>query len=123
MAISATGHLVFLGVDDLSVARHFYENTLGLQFVADEMGTLLFEMNGTPLRISAVEGFEPQSFSVLGWSVEDIETETDQLVTAGIIPIRYPGMPQDDKGIASLGPARILWFNDPAGNVLSLSQA
>jgi catechol 2,3-dioxygenase-like lactoylglutathione lyase family enzyme len=122
MAITSTGHLVFIGVDDLAAARNFYEITLGLSFVADEMGTLLFDMNGTPLRVSAVKDFKPQSFSVLGWSVADIEAETDQLIAAGIEPIRYPGMPQGDRGIATLGPARILWFNDPAGNVLSLTQ-
>lgn len=123
MSITATGHLTFLGVDDAAKARDFYENVLGLSFVGDEMGTLLFDMAGTPLRITAVPGFQPQSFSVLGWNVADIEAEASKLIAAGVGGIRYPNMPQDERGIATLGSVRLFWFTDPAGNVLSLTQA
>ncbi len=123
MPINVKEHLVFLGVDDRAAARTFYEETLGLRFVSDEIGTLVFDLAGTPLRISQVEGFQPQTFTVLGWNVDDIEAETARLQAAGVAPIRYPGMPQDERGIATLGTVRILWFRDPAGNVLSLTQA
>lgn len=123
MAITTTGNLTFLGVDDLEAAKSFYENVIGLRFIADEGGTLLFDMDGTPLRISAIEQFKPQSFSVLGWMVADIDAETDKLLTAGVQPVRYAGMPHDDAGIVTLGTLRIVWFTDPAGNLLSLTQA
>ncbi|NDJ52068.1 MAG: VOC family protein [Chloroflexi bacterium] len=123
MSVNSTGHLVFLAVDDIDKARAFYEELLGLRFIGDEMGTLLFDMDGTALRISPLEDFKPQTFTVLGWNVADITAETAKLKAAGVEPIRYPGMPFDDDGIANLGGLRILWFADPAGNVLSLTQA
>lgn len=123
MGITTTGHLVFLAVDDLAAARTFYEGTLGLRFAGEEPGALVFDLGGTPLRISAVDGFTPQTFTVLGWNVADLDSATAQLSAAGVEPLRYDGMPHDAQGIASLGPLRILWFTDPAGNVLSLTQA
>jgi catechol 2,3-dioxygenase-like lactoylglutathione lyase family enzyme len=123
MSLDGKEHLVFLGVDDRAAARAFYEETLGLRFIGDEMGTLVFDLSGTPLRISEVENFQPQTFTVLGWNVDDMEAETAKLQAAGVSAIRYPGMPQDENGIASLGSVRILWFRDPAGNVLSLTGA
>lgn len=123
MSFATTGHLIFLGVNDINAAREFYEQVVGLRFMGDEMGTLLFDMDGTPLRISAIDDFKPQSFTVLGWNVTDIEAETAKLIAAGVQPIRYAGMPQDDQGIATLGGVRLVWFADPAGNVLSLTQS
>lgn len=115
-------HLVFLGVDDLQKAREFYEKTLGLRFVGDEIGALVFDMSGTPVRISQIDDFSPQPFTVLGWTTEDIATATEALIAADVEPIRYPGMPQDEHGIATLGTIRIVWFKDPAGNLLSFTQ-
>lgn len=115
-------HLTFLGVDEIQAARTFYEETLGLRFVGDEMGTLVFDLAGTPLRISQIDDFRPQTFTVLGWNTDDIESATEALIAAGVQPIRYPGMPQDARGIAALGPIKIVWFTDPAGNVLSFTQ-
>jgi hypothetical protein len=40
----------------------------------------------------------------------------------GIVFERYPGMKQDALGVwTAPGGARIAWFKDPDGNVLSLS--
>lgn len=122
MSIVRGKHLMFLGVDDNQKVHAFYEKTLGLRFVGDEMGTLVFDMAGTPLRISQIDDFKPQTFTVLGWNTDDIEAVTDALIDAGVDLIRYPGMPQDARGIATLGTTRIIWFNDPAGNVLSFTQ-
>jgi hypothetical protein len=42
---------------------------------------------------------------------------------AGVAMTRYPGMPQDELGIwTAPGGARVAWFTDPDGNVLSVSQ-
>lgn len=122
MPLSTIGHLIFLGVDDLNAARTFYEEVLGFAFMADENGTLVFDV-GVPLRIARVEGFTPQTFTVLGWVVDDIEAETKKLTAAGVTMVRYPNMPHDEQGIVKFGDVRLLWFKDPAGNLLSLTQA
>lgn len=122
MGIQFTGTLTFVAVNDLRAARPFYENILGFQLVAEAPENLVFDMGNTALRISVVENFTPQPFTVLGWAVSDIEAETKRLRDAGIIPLRYENMPQDDSGIAQFDKTRLLWFMDPAGNVLSLTQ-
>jgi predicted enzyme related to lactoylglutathione lyase len=65
----------------------------------------------------------PAKQTVLGWEVPDIEQAVHALVNAGVAMTRYPGMPQDDLGIwKAPGGAKVAWFSDPDGNVLSVSQ-
>jgi predicted enzyme related to lactoylglutathione lyase len=46
-----------------------------------------------------------------------------KLAGGGIAVKRFDGMGQDDAGIwTAPGGARIAWFDDPDGNVLSVSQ-
>ena len=46
-----------------------------------------------------------------------------ELAAAGIESKRFDGMAQDEFGIwTAPGGARVLWFADPDGNVLSLTQ-
>ena len=55
--------------------------------------------------------------------MEDIEAAVAELVRRGVVFERYPGMPQDKSGICTFpGEARVAWFKDPDGNVLSVSQ-
>jgi catechol 2,3-dioxygenase-like lactoylglutathione lyase family enzyme len=123
MSYQYTGYLTFLGAEQLDTARWFYEEVLGFPLLADEMGSLIFDMGGIRLRISMVENFQPQSFTVLGWHVDDIEQAAAHLAQAGIQPIRYAFLPHDDLGIATTGSDRVLWFSDPSGNLLSFTQA
>lgn len=122
MTISFKQHLVFLGTDNLQQAREFYETVLGLNCIHADGEALTFKIDDTTLRISLVENFKPQLFTVFGWMVSDIEQATETIISAGITPNRYPNMPQDELGIATLGTMKIVWFNDSAGNVLSFTE-
>jgi catechol 2,3-dioxygenase-like lactoylglutathione lyase family enzyme len=123
MTFQYTGYLTFLGTNNLELTRAYYEDILGFTFLGEEMGALRFTMGDISLRISVVEHFSPQSFTVLGWQVSDIEAAATHIMQAGIQPILYSFLPQDDLGIATLGQDRVLWFHDPAGNILSFTQA
>jgi predicted enzyme related to lactoylglutathione lyase len=107
-------------------ARSFYERTLGLGFTSDDQFASVFNANGVMVRVvdvSTVQGFKPFPFTILGWSVDDIDKTVKGLQKKGVKFERYPGMDQDQLGIwASPSGARIAWFKDPDGNVLSLSQ-
>jgi hypothetical protein len=76
------------------------------------------------LRVTPVGEHHPAPFTVLGWDVESIETTVDELASAGIEFLRFPGLNDaDPRGIwTALGGARIAWFHDPDKNVLSLPQ-
>ena len=108
-------------------ARSFYEHTLGLGFVSDDQFASVFDPNDVMVRVvdvSSVEGFKPFPFTLLGWSVDDIGKTMKGLQKKGVKFERYAGMDQDQLGIwTSPSGARIAWFKDPDGNVLSVAEA
>jgi len=104
-------------------ARAFYAEVLGLRFVADEEYALVFDANGTVLRIAKVEELRPARYTLLGWKVPDINRSVIELADRGVTCERYASLAQDELGIwASPGGAKIAWFRDPDGNILSLTQ-
>ena len=61
---------------------------------------------------------------MLDWQVSDILAAHKTLSERGVEFTIFDGMGQDEKGIWASpdGGARILWFKDPDGNVLSISE-
>lgn len=115
--------VTFVATTDGKRARRFYGETLGLRIVHDDPYALVCEANGSPLRIQKVESFRAQGFTVLGWEVGDIAATVDGLAERGVTFERFGGMDQDARGIwKSPSGARVAWFKDPDGNVLSLTQ-
>jgi len=114
--------IAFVATVDAERARAFYEGVLGLRLTADEPYALVFDCAGTALRIAKVRELAPAQHTVLGWRVDDIAATAGAMVARGVTFERYPGMEQDDRGVwASPGGARIAWFRDPDGNLLSIT--
>lgn len=115
---------VFLATADTAAARTFYEDKLGLTLSADDPYALVYQLAGTELRLSKVPKHTPLPFTVLDWQVPDIEAAHATLTGRGVEITIYDGMGQDEKGIWASpdGGAKILWFKDPDGNVLSVSE-
>jgi catechol 2,3-dioxygenase-like lactoylglutathione lyase family enzyme len=117
--------VAFVPVTDPARARAFYETVLGLKLVEDEAPfALVFDAHGIMLRVTPVGEHKPAAFTILGWEVDAIESTVETLTAAGVKFLRYAGMNDSDPlGIwnAPSG-ARIAWFNDPDGNVLSLTE-
>ncbi len=115
--------MAFVATTDGARAKAFYRDVLGLKLVSDESFALVFDANGTMLRISKLQQFEPQEFTVLGWKVPDIAAAVKELASKGVRFERYPGMNQDEHGVwQSPSGARVAWFKDPDRNTLSLTQ-
>lgn len=110
-------------VDDLTAAQRFYGQTLGLQ-VTEENGMLNLHLAGdTVVLVYPKPDFQPATYTVLNFPVDDIEAAVDALTGRGISFDRYDGFDQDDKGIErGEGGPPIAWFRDPAGNILSVLQ-
>ena len=113
----------FVPTRDSKKARSFYEGALGLRFVSEDPFALVLDANGIMVRVSKVPEFKPQQFTILGWEVSDIEDAVSGLQKHGVRCEKYGLEGQDDRGIwAAPGGAKVAWFKDPDGNVLSLSQ-
>ena len=114
--------VAFVAATDLDRAREFYEGVLGLELTYQDSFACAFDGHGVALRVTAVERVATPGYTVLGWEVEDIERVVDELVGRGVRFRRYEGMTQDERGIwTSPSGARIAWFSDPDGNVLSIT--
>jgi predicted enzyme related to lactoylglutathione lyase len=111
-------------VDDVPAALVFYRDTLGLDARESEMSGIELQVGSTRVFIYPKPDHVPATFTVLNLVVPDIDAAADALTAEGIELERYPGMPQDDRGImrgasAGEGPD-IAWFTDPAGNVIAI---
>jgi len=107
-------------------AKEFYTEILGLELIDEEMGLQLKLPGGGRLFIYEKENHEPATFTVLNFVVDDIDDAVDELAKQGVKFEKYEGFNQDKKGIArgitaKMGPD-IVWFKDPAGNILSVLQ-
>jgi catechol 2,3-dioxygenase-like lactoylglutathione lyase family enzyme len=120
--------MAFVGVRDPERAKTFYRDTLGLEFVNEQLPfALVFNAHGIMLRVSIVQEVAAAPYTVLGWEVPDIAAAVKELAGAGVeferYDERYENMKQDKLGIwTSPSGARIAWFKDPDGNLLSLTQ-
>jgi catechol 2,3-dioxygenase-like lactoylglutathione lyase family enzyme len=116
--------MAFAPTLDATKARPFYEAVLGLPVLSHDNFALALDANGIMLRITNVPpNFKPQPFTILGWQVPDIIEAVSALKDKGVHFERY-GLPaQDAEGIwTAPGGAKVAWFKDPDGNVLSLTQ-
>ena len=98
-------------VDDVSGAREFYGETLGLR-VSEEgepMSTLQLHVAGaTDVLVYPKADHTPATFTVLNFPVEDIDEVVDELTGRGVRFERYDGAKQDEKGIHRRGDLRLL---------------
>jgi catechol 2,3-dioxygenase-like lactoylglutathione lyase family enzyme len=121
--LSAHNIIAFIPTTDAQRARDFYEQKLGLKFVTDDAFALVFEANGIMIRVVKLKEHTPAQFTILGWEVPDANTAVHDLKAKGVIFERYPWAQQDELGIwTAPGGAKVAWFKDPDGNVLSISQ-
>jgi len=110
-------------VDDLDAAKRFYGETLGLRVsvLDEENGLLSLDLaGGRETLVYLKPDFEPATYTILNFQVDDVDAAVDGLAARGVGFERYDGFDQDEKGIArGSGPA-IAWFKDPAGNLFSV---
>jgi catechol 2,3-dioxygenase-like lactoylglutathione lyase family enzyme len=112
----------FIPTTNADRARAFFVGTLKLDFVTDDQFALVVRANRNNIRIVRVDNFTPLPFTILGWQVPNIEQVVKELSAAGVVFEKYPFV-KDPSGIWSApGGAKVAWFKDPDGNLLSISQ-
>ncbi len=121
--LASSSLIAFVAATDLEQAKAFYCDTLGVKLVSESEFALELDAAGTMLRVTKVASFTAAPYTVLGWRTEDIEADLARLRSAGVSFEVYQGFGQTANGIwTAPSGARIVWFKDPEGNVLSLTQ-
>jgi catechol 2,3-dioxygenase-like lactoylglutathione lyase family enzyme len=115
--------VAFVGVRDAKRAKAFYRETLGLKLESEDEFALVFDVAGTMLRVTPTASVAAAPYTVLGWEVQDIAQAVKGLLERGVTFERYGFMKQDELGVwTAPGGARVAWFKDPDGNLLSVAQ-
>lgn len=117
--------VAFVGASDLGRARGFYEGVLGLVVLAEDEFAVMAQAGGVSVRVARAETVAPAPYTVMGFEVEDIAAVVDGLRARGVAFEHYPffGANQDAQGVwTAPSGARVAWFKDPDGNLLSLAQ-
>ena len=110
-------------VNDIAKAKEFYGKTLGIDVIDGVMGILSLKIGGkTDIIIYPKPDHKPAEFTILNFPVPDIEAAVVELNRRGVEFIKYDGkeIMTDSKGIMRGNGPNIAWFQDPAGNILSI---
>lgn len=108
--------------NDISKAKEFYAETLGLD-VSEAHGLLTLRLGGgNNVLVYPKPNHVPATFTVLNFPVKDVDRAVDELRKRGVRFEIYdlPNLKTDDKGIMRGNGPTIAWFKDPAGNILSV---
>ena len=115
--------VAFVATANPERSHAFYEGVLALTRVDATPFANVYAGGGTPLRVTVVPGVRPPPYTVLGWEVPDISTAIATLTERGVEFKRYTAFAQDEMGVWTTPEgARVAWFQDPDGNLLSLTE-
>lgn len=126
-------------VDDLSKAKQFYSETLGLDVSQDDMGLTIHLGSGANVFVYPKgDQHTPASFTILNFPVDDIDKAVEELKAKGItfeqIEMEVPKGEGEETMKIKTEPSGVIhsdspehgphiaWFKDPAGNTLSVLQ-
>jgi catechol 2,3-dioxygenase-like lactoylglutathione lyase family enzyme len=121
----AAAPVCFVLTADRARAKPFYADVLGLRLLGEDDHAVTFDLgNRTPMRLTDMAGHRGSGHTVIGWNVADIVGTVRALRAKGVAFTIYDGFGQDAEGIwhSPGGGAKVAWFPDPDGNLLSLTQ-
>ena len=106
---------------DIERSREFYGGVLGLPFVGQSHGALVYRVGSGTLRVSPVPSTAPSEHTVIGFDVEDVASVVAKLTAAGVQVERFDGFSHDANGVwTAPDGTNVAWFRDPDGNLVYL---
>jgi catechol 2,3-dioxygenase-like lactoylglutathione lyase family enzyme len=112
-----------LAVKDISVARRFYEGTLGLKEVGTEGDEFVAYRSGnTTINVYKSQYAGSNKATAVTWNVGDkLDAEVRNLAAKGVKFEHYdmPGLTRNGDVHEGDG-MKVAWFKDPDGNILNL---
>ena len=113
----------YIPVSNVSRARKFYEEVVGLKPREEYAGGVIYECGGTEVFMYPTTNAGTSRASQAFWQVQDVEAEVAELKARGVKFEEYdmPGITMKNS-IATGGGAKTAWFKDTEGNILAVSQ-
>ena len=114
-----------LPVKDMTRARRFYEESLGLQPLgAKPDGKFVYRCAGTELALFPKPEGTKAEHTAISFRVPDIARSVKELQSRGVRFADYdlPGL-KTVEHVCVLGSDRVAWFKDPEGNILCVHQS
>lgn len=113
----------YIPASDVSRARTFYEEKIGLEAKREYAGGVIYECGGAEVFLYKTPNAGTSKASQAFWQVADVEAEVADLKARGVTFEEYdlPGATMKNS-IATGGGAKTAWFKDTEGNILAISQ-
>lgn len=113
----------YIPASNITRARKFYEEIIGLQPKGEYAGGVIYECVGTGVFMYPTPNAGTSKASQAFWQVNDVEAEVAELKERGLKFEEYdmPGVPMKNS-IVTAGGAKTAWFKDTEGNILAISQ-
>src|SRR5438552_2634121 len=112
-----------LPVKDLQAAKQFYTETLGLKAGDENPGGISFEAGGgSKVFVYPTEFAGTNKATAAGFVIDDVEGVAAELKSKGVKLEQYdlPGITREGD-IHVMGEMKAIWFTDPDGNIISVS--
>jgi predicted enzyme related to lactoylglutathione lyase len=113
----------YIPASNITRARRFYEEIVGLQPKEEYAGGVIYECGGAGVFLYPTPSAGTSKASQAFWQVNDVEAEVAELKARGVKFEEYdmPGVTMKNS-IATAGGAKTAWFKDTEGNILAISQ-
>ena len=113
----------YIPASNITRARKFYEELIGLRAKAEYGGGVVYECAGTDVFIYPTSNAGTSRASQAFWQVKDVEAEVAELKARGVKFEEYdmPGLTMNNS-IVTAGGAKTAWFKDTEGNILAIAQ-
>ena len=113
-----------VAASDIDRARGFYAETLGLEPAGgSEQDMLVFRTGQTQLIVYKSDFAGTNKANAVVWNAGgDFDTVADQLREQGVTFEEYPDLGMEiERGVHRAGGFKGVWFKDPDGNVLHVT--
>ncbi|TKT69446.1 VOC family protein [Aquamicrobium sp. LC103] len=113
-----------VAVSDIARARRFYSDVLGLDLVEDEMDeVMVFRTGKTHLVVYRSDTAGTNRANAVVWDVGDgIDAIVADLAAKGVVFEHYPEIGEFRDNIHHAQGMKLVWFEDPDGNILHINQ-
>jgi catechol 2,3-dioxygenase-like lactoylglutathione lyase family enzyme len=107
----------------IAEAEKFYLEVLELPLKRRLHGGLIVDVGGSELLVMPGPPTPPSEHTVAGFAVRDLDAVRAKLESRGLAWERFSHISHDANGVTtSPEGARVVWFRDPDGNLLSIVQ-